>query len=206
MDRREVLRWLATGAALQFAPHRLLAVTGEARALLHSQISPRTLNAHQEATVKAMAEIIIPRTDTPGATDVGVVAFIDLLLTEWCQEKERTQFLTGLDQVDEGTRSLFGKDFIDCSTNQQSETLMVLGEKTLQETPQRGHQLDDDDEVLPAKVSPEAAFYSMLRRFTLTAYYTSEAGATEELHFEIIPDHYQGCDDAPSTKEALKQQ
>jgi len=204
MDRREVLRWLATGAALQFAPHRLLAVTGEARALLNRQVSPRTLNAHQEATVKAMAEIIIPRTDTPGATDVGVVAFIDLLLTEWCHEKERTQFLAGLDQVDEGTRSLFGKDFIDCATNQQSETLMVLGEKTLQEMPPRGQHLED--EVLAGKVSPEAAFYSLLRRFTLTAYYTSEAGATEELHFEIIPDHYQGCDEAPSTKEALKPQ
>jgi hypothetical protein len=33
----------------------------------------------------------------------------------------------------------------------------------------------------------------MLRRLVLTAYYTSEAGATQELHFEMIPDRYEGC-------------
>lgn len=204
MDRREVLRLLATGTALQLAPHRLLAVAREARAFLNSQISPRTLNAHQDATVKAMAEMIIPRTDTPGATDIGAAAFIDLLLTEWCGEKERTKFLAGLDQADVRTRAMFGRDFIDCSTDQQSETLMVLGEKMVQGMPQRRERLAD--EISAVDVPPEAEFYSMLRRFTLTAYYTSEAGATEELNFEIIPDHYQGCDDAPSTKEALKQQ
>lgn len=199
MDRREVLRLLATGTAFQLAPHRLLAVAREVRGFLDSQTSPRTLNAHQDATVKTMAEMIIPRTDTPGATDVGAAAFIDLLLTEWCDEKERTRFLAGLDQVDMRTRAVFGKDFIDCSEDQRSETLMALGERMVQETPRRPGRWDDE-------VPGEASFYSMLRRFTLTAYYTSEAGATEELHFEIIPDHYQGCDDAPSSKEAPKQQ
>ena len=29
---------------------------------------------------------------------------------------------------------------------------------------------------------------------TLTAYYTSEAVATDELHFQIIPDRYKGRD------------
>ena len=199
MDRREALRLLATGTALQLAPHRLLAVMRESRAFLDNQPSPRTLNAHQDTTVKAMAEMIMPRTDTPGATDVGVAAFIDLLLTEWCDEKDRSRFLTGLGQFDERMRASFGKDFVDCSPDQQSESLMVLGEKMVQDRRQREGQPDDE-------ASPEAAFYLMLRRFTLTAYYTSEAGATEELHFEIIPDHYQGCDDPPSNKEAQKQQ
>ena len=79
MKRRELLRLLATGTVFQLAPRQLMVVMGEARALLASQSSVRMLNVHQEATVKAMAEMILPRTDTPGATDVGATAFIDLV-------------------------------------------------------------------------------------------------------------------------------
>jgi len=41
----------------------------------------------------------------------------------------------------------------------------------------------------------------MLRHLTLTAYYTSEAGATDELHFEMIPGGYQGCPAEPIKEE-----
>jgi len=44
-----------------------------------------------------------------------------------------------------------------------------------------------------------------MRRLTLTAYYTSEAGATKELHFEIIPGSYEGCASEHSENEEPKQ-
>ena len=40
---------------------------------------------------------------------------------------------------------------------------------------------------------PKANFYADFRRLALTAYYTSEAGATQALHYEVIPEQYQGC-------------
>ena len=43
MDRREALRLLATGTALQLAPRNLLAVLHEARTLLAAQVAKRTL-------------------------------------------------------------------------------------------------------------------------------------------------------------------
>ncbi len=197
MHRRDVLRILATGTALQFAPRNLLTVLCEARAVLQSQVSQRTLNLHQEATVKLMAELILPRTETPGAADVGATEFIDLILTEWYEEPERTRFLNGLADVDSHTKTLFGKDFIDCSPDQQSEILSALGEKMIEDA--TGPSRAEHD--FPADTN----FYSMLRRLTLTAYYTSEAGATEELHFEVIPGRYQGCDSISSSKGAVEQ-
>lgn len=197
MHRRDVLRLLATGSLLQLAPPNLFAVLREARGLIQSQTSPRTLNAHQHATVKAMAEMIIPRTDTPGASDVGVAEFVDLILTEWYEDAERTRFLSGLAEVDSRGQTVFGKDFVDCSSLQQSDILMALGEKMVevgeQPRPQRRRG-----------VSTPANFYAMFRHLTLTAYYTSEAGATDELHFEIIPGSYQGCP-AESIKEEPEQ-
>ena len=198
MHRRDVLRLLATGSLLQLAPPNLFAVLREVHNLIQSQTSPRTLNAHQHATIKAMAEMIIPRTETPGASDVGAAEFIDLILTEWFDEAERTRFLSGIADVDSRSHLLFEKDFVDCSSPQQSDILAALGEKMTEEVGERARPMRGRGAPVPAN------FYAMMRQLTLTAYYTSEAGATEELHFEMIPGSYQGCP-AESVKKEPEQ-
>jgi len=190
MNRREALRLLAAGAAVPLAPHNLLASMREARRLVGPPDAPRTLNPHQYATVKIMAEMILPRTDTPGAIDVGAPEFIDLILTEWYADEDRKVFLDGLANVDTSANTLFGKDFIDMGVAQQQDILRLLGGQMREEAETvrdgaRGYRA--------ARAVPQKNFYYMLRKWTLTAYYTSEAGATQELHFEIIPDHYDGC-------------
>lgn len=202
MQRRDILRLLATGTALQLAPQRWLLVARKARALLAESPSLRTLNAHQDATVKAMADLIIPRTDTPGASDVGVSDFIDLILTEWYEAPERDHFLGGLAAVDSRARALFGKDFVECSPEQQKEMLIELGAKMIEDNPPAGMRRS-----FSGPVPPPPNFYADFRRLTLTAYYTSEAGASKELQFEIIPGEYHGCNSNISSepKEAAKQ-
>jgi hypothetical protein len=41
----------------------------------------------------------------------------------------------------------------------------------------------------------------MVRGLTLMGYYTSEAGATRELDFQIIPGRFDGCVDVRASKE-----
>ena len=188
MQRREVLRILATGTALHLAPAKLLVFAREVRTLMASQAAPRTLNVQQAATVTTIAELILPRTDTPGATDVGATAFIDLILTEWYDDSDRSRFLSGLADVDARSLRVFAKNFVDCSALQQSDILTDLGAQMMEEAERVRDQPPTLGEV-PGGVN----FYSMLRRLVLTAYYTSEAGATQELHFEMIPDRYEGC-------------
>lgn len=200
MKRRELLRLMATGAAFQLAPRQWTVVLGEVRALLASPSSARTLNAHQEATVKALAEMILPRTDTPGAADVGAAAFIDLILTEWFDDADRKRFLAGVDDVDVRSNALFGKGFVDCQSIQQSQILVDLGEKMARDVAALGDQSTPEGDL---PVDPD--FYVMMRRLTLTAYFTSEAGATEELHFEVIPGSYEGCTSNPSERKEPKQ-
>ena len=186
MHRRDVLRLLATGAALQLAPHGLLVTLAEARRLLSDQSTLRTLNPHQAATVRTITDLILPRTDTPGAADVGATEFIDLLLTEWYSQPEQTLFMNGLADVDSRSKALFSKEFVDCSASQQSEILAALGD----------HMIEDATEHPRPQFETsftETNFYAMLRRLTLTAYFTSEKGATEQLHFEIVPGMYDGC-------------
>jgi gluconate 2-dehydrogenase gamma chain len=200
MNRREALRLLAGGAALQLAPSKMLALMREARAVLQDQPSPtpKTLNPHQYATVKTMAELIIPRTETPGATDVGAADFIDLILTEWYEDSERTRLLAGIADVDTRAQALFAKNFIGCTATQQGLALDGLGEQMIEERERERERSWSDSETSTSGSETEVPeesknFYFTLRQLTLTAYYTSEAGATEELHYEIIPAHHAGC-------------
>jgi hypothetical protein len=104
MDRRQVVRFLGGVAVLPFLPRnaeRAIELGEE----LHARIAGeepafRTLNAAQQALVTDVAEMIIPETDTPGATSVRVPQFIDLIVTEWMSDEEKKGFLAGLAEID----------------------------------------------------------------------------------------------------------
>src|SRR3989449_6397255 len=122
MNRREVLLLLAGTAAL---PDQLFAI-GRA---VHKRVRAGTLRAldpHQNETVATIAELIIPKTDTPGAREAGVPAFIDVMLADWGDEEQRQTFTAGLANVDERSRAPFGKDFSAGTAQQQAQILEDL--------------------------------------------------------------------------------
>ena len=59
--------------------------------------------------VSAVADIMIPRTDTPGAVDVGVPGFIDLMLRDVYTQADRDRYLAGLAEFDAAAVSENGK-------------------------------------------------------------------------------------------------
>ena len=102
MQRREVVKFLGIALALPFIPRNVERAI-ELGQGIHRRLGDvpfRTLNPDQRAIVTAIAEMIIPETDTPGATSVKVPEFIDLILTEWASDEERETFLAGLKDID----------------------------------------------------------------------------------------------------------
>lgn len=72
---------------------------------------PRPLTADERATVSAIADALIPRTETPGALDVGAPDFIELLLAEWVPDAEREAFRNGIAELDARARDVHGKSW-----------------------------------------------------------------------------------------------
>jgi hypothetical protein len=131
--------------------------------------APRTLTAGQLELVAVMADHIIPQTDTPGARAAGVQRFVDTLLSDHYPAPERDRFLAGLADVDALARSRHGKAFVDCTAEQQVALLTELDEAAY---PVAG------DAARP----PGAWFFHRMKELTLVGYYTSQIGATQELH------------------------
>jgi hypothetical protein len=193
MQRRDILKMLATGAVLPVFSSPLAAFFREAQAQTGPGYKLRTLNPHQNSTVVVMTDLIIPETDTPGAKAARVNEFIDVILTEWATPEERQSFLAGLEGVDKQSRELFAKDFVDATPVQQVTLLRAMDDVAATERGQRrekhGNTVPEFDAYLKGN-----NFYEIFRGITLHGYYTSEIGFTQELKLQIIPGAQHGCE------------
>jgi len=199
MQRREALKLLLAGGVLPAVPTDLLGFFRDAHPA--SGYTLRTLNPHQNDTVVAMIDQIIPETDTPGAKAARINEFIDVILTEWADEEERKNFLDGLAGVDKQSNELFGKNFVDASHAQQVTLLRSMDESVAAQSARRrrrhGNTIPEDrDKQL------RGDFFNVFKGITLHGYYTSEIGFTQELKLEIIPGAHHGCVSLPAEKKA----
>jgi hypothetical protein len=189
MQRREVIRLLLGTAALPLLPREVFALLRQVHSELPAAPALKTLNPHQDATVTTMAEWIIPQTETPGAKAVRVNEFIDLILTEWYDDEDRASFLAGLANVDTQSRDLSGKDFVDCPATQQKQLLTALDEELTELRQADVHSPHRRRMTGPAHQS----FFYAIKQLTLVGYFTSEEGAKQALHYEVIPSKHIQC-------------
>src|SRR6185436_14715075 len=75
MERRDLLKTLGAAGALALLPHEAMAAWTRVAAGFKPVGG---LTEAQLALINAIADTLIPRTDTPGAVDVNVAAFIDV--------------------------------------------------------------------------------------------------------------------------------
>jgi hypothetical protein len=189
MQRRDALKLLMAGGVLPAFSTDVFAFFREAHP--GAEYALRTLNPHQNETVVAMIDQIIPATDTPGAKVARVNEFIDVILTEWATEDERQNFLSGLADVDKQSNELFAKDFAAASANQQVTLLRAMDDATAEE--RRKHRERHGNTVPEMDTQLQGSFYEVFRGITLHGYYTSEIGFSQELKLQIIPGAQHGC-------------
>lgn len=186
MQRREVLRLLAGASALPLLPREAWALFAQAQAVAAATPELRALTPQQDSLVIAIAEQILPETDTPGAKSAGVDRFIDVMLSDWMEDETKTLFLQGLADVDDRSQAMFGKKFTEASSAQQVDLLKNL-----------------DDDLASLKLQPsgrrrlrkltEKNFFYLMKRLTLVGYYTSQPGAQQALHYQVIPEAPDMC-------------
>ncbi|MCY4398894.1 MAG: gluconate 2-dehydrogenase subunit 3 family protein [Gemmatimonadetes bacterium] len=142
-----------------------------------------TLTPARARVMEALADVIIPETDTPGASQAGITEFVAALVDGWLDDEDRDRFLAGLDTVDPTARERFGADFAECAAEQKAQ---IVG--------------DLDAEVVGLRAAPETTsfehFFHDVKRFTLTAYFTSEVGL-DALGYRTTFRTFEGC--APLT-------
>ena len=171
MERRDVLRALGAAAAFTLMPRTARAAWETVAASPHAL--PRVLTDDRSALVGALADAIIPRTDTPSATDVNVGAFIDVIVAEYYGDEERSAFLAGLDAI--GARVTAGGAASFAEMAPDARTAL----------------LDSLDKPVDRQAS-EAHAWSRLKGLVVHGYFTSEQVQKDVLKTVILPGRFDG--------------
>jgi len=187
MDRRELLGLLGGTGLASLSPGQGPRLDGLIERL-RRRISPyrfKALNPHQAATVTALADAIIPPTDTPGAAEAGVPAFIDVIVGEWYDETERTQFLDGLAELDRRSEAE-GGPFVELD---EQAKVVLLSQVEAEAFARRAAEPD-----------APTPFWLRFKSLTIYGYYHSPAGSLQELDRPVIPGRFIGCEPLPPAR------
>jgi hypothetical protein len=165
MKRRDLLKTVVAGAA----------AGAKAQTSASGAWKPAFFDAHQNETVIALTELIIPATDTPGAKAALVNRFIDLMLSESPAEQQ-SRFVQGLAWLDAYARRKHGVPFVKCGAEQQTALLGSL----------------DPAANPPSDLRPGVRFFEEIKRRTVAGYYTSKIGVDELNKGGRVPSSF-GC-------------
>lgn len=176
MNRRDALKQAGLVLGFAISAPTLSAILQGCKAKPELAFQPQFLNADQAALVSEVAEIIIPKTDTPGAKDAGVPGFIDVLVKDCYKKEDQDNFLNGLAEFDKGANG-----FMDLDHDKQVEYVTKVHKDALEAAKD------------PASKDKPRPFILTMKELTVVGFFTSEPGATQVLQYVAVPGAYHGC-------------
>ncbi len=179
IDRREALRKTALLMGAAVSTSAIAGILNGCKATPDLNYKPVFFTEEQARLVSELAEIILPKTDTPGAKEVGVLNFIDKVLSQCYNKEDQDRFIAGLTAFDEESKKTYGDSFVYAKPEDQ----VTLIKKTLEAA------------IAEKKENPTAKrpFILKAKELTLLGYFSSETGATKVLQYEAVPGAYKGC-------------
>lgn len=143
---------------------------------------PRIFPPAYEKLLAEIVATIIPATDTPGAKELGVDVLIRKILADCYDKQVQDNFTKGLQEVDELSKKINGKPFIQAGSQQRLEVLKQM-EKQQQPSEPRDSQ---------ATRNQPPTFFRLLKELTILGYTNSEYVMTKLTGYSAVPGHYYG--------------
>jgi hypothetical protein len=142
--------------------------------------APKFFNAHEWATVRVLADIVIPKDERSGsATDAKAPEFIDfMLMDKETSENSKVSMRGGLAWLDAEMRKRYGTDFLSSSDSQRKAVL--------------------DDIAYPKKVTPElkrgSQWFDRFRNNVGAAFFSSAMGWQDLKYMgNVFNPRWNGC-------------
>lgn len=160
---------LLAGGGMLIAPALVNAAGATEVPLLHLRIS-----AADEALVSALAEAVIPTTDTPGAKALNLHQFVLKMMDDCAAPGDQQRFQNGLALFEPFAQKQSSLAFASNAAPQQVQLLRTIR----------------DSKDAPADLR---FFVDQVRRLTIRGYETSEYVLTKVHPYELVPGRFNGC-------------
>jgi gluconate 2-dehydrogenase gamma chain len=188
MDRREAIKRTALTLGFAISAPAILGVLKGCKAAPELTYSPQFFTEDQARLISELSEIILPKTSTPGAKDVGVPGFIDDLMKSAFSKEEQEKFIKGLTEFDEDARKSLGDSFIELDHDKQIAFVKKHHDKALASSTNSGPK-----GWWNVGTAEEKPFILKVKELTILGFFTSKVGASEVLQYNPVPGPYKGC-------------
>ncbi|MCF0072178.1 gluconate 2-dehydrogenase subunit 3 family protein [Dyadobacter sp. CY261] len=198
MNRRTAITHVATMLGGAFSAPTLLAMKRwEGRVPAEGFPAEFTLTENQKLIVAEVAEMIIPKTTTPGAKDVDVPAFITMMLQDCYKTPEHKSFLEGLNNLEK-------KQFLSVNAGQRTALLQQVEIDSAEEMKayqvQQTKMGDNEDREQMAAQAKGLPFWRLMKELTMLGYFTSEEGIKSSFEYVPIPGKLEMIQMKPNQK------
>ena len=179
MDRRKALRSIGTGIGA-------IAVTPSVVSLFQScqsvaTYTPVFISENDFKIVSNLMEMIIPKTDIPGAIELKLPEFVDAYIDAVWDEKRKTDFKEAWTAFISSSNKAAGKENAGDLSTADWDAQLAKYLKPGNDVPA--------DEILASQ------FANQLRSITVNAFKTNEFIGEEVLAYAPIPGEQKGCVD-----------
>lgn len=181
LDRREALRglMLALGGPAAVAGCNTSASEDDILRALRPDGRLAFYSPRDFRFVELMSDALIPRTDTPGAIDAQVPEFMDAMMAAWASQETRQEHRLAISAVRGRLNEIGGRDLGNLSDTERAAAIAALDAEVYAD----GANAAPQPESLAAR-------YRALKKMIADVYYSTEIGATQELHYELVPERW----------------
>ena len=138
-------------------------------------VGPRFYGEREMALLSRVSDLLLPRTETPGALDVHVPALLDGLMAEWASAETQAAHRASLEALDAALARHAGGDFLTVPNTTAERALTALDAEAFGGDPVEG--------------------YREFKALVTQAYFATEGGAVDEQGWVAVPGRWDPCAD-----------
>jgi len=203
MDRRKALRNMGLAMGYTVATPTLVSIMQSCKSEPVMEWTPDFFTKDQGSIITKLVDIILPKTDTPSASEVQVNIFIDRFINEVVDEQQQGFIKMITDRFVEKALKDSGKQkAANLNVEELEKTFASVLKISKEEETKNAEAVEAykmsmvaGKEGILDEVAASHAFASHLRNMTIMGYKTSEYVGENVLNYLPVPGMYVPCGD-----------
>lgn len=186
MNRRDYIKQTALFLGYTLSASTISQVMSGCTTEANLDWKPQFFSPAQASLIAEIAETLLPKTETPGAIELGVPQFIDKIIAITSDKNGKEEILKGMEIFQKDCETKFEKNFTSLDLEQKKEFL-IAQDKASPAFPVSmwGIMLDPNPQQI--------TFYRRIKSMVLMGYFSSEKVGEEILVYAPVPGEAKGC-------------
>lgn len=185
MDRRKAIQQTGLVAGTTLMVPTFLSLLQSCKSEPRLDWKPLFLDNDQAQFISSIVDVILPRTETPGALDVKVDLFLDKVFAKTYDGDAQLKLSKDIKAFNDTCKDQFGETFVNLSEANKTAMLELAESNSAQ----------FNGSVWGTAVGKQepVGFYRSLKSMAIWAYFSSEEVGKEILNYDPIPQEYIAC-------------